>query len=1495
MIGIDIIRKKRKTGGTGGGSVGSGISTPSGGDAQNALHADEADHANRADEAAHAASAKELDGTSSVWNTIRTWISGATDGLKDIFLRKDQDDETTHKLTMGEAAVKGDLTLGPNGTYSISKEGIAKLAGVVAEYLKSSDFRPGTAMGFDGQGYGITKDKGGKYTLEIDNLIARMKMIVAELEVHEMSFIGGTVVMSACGNRVARVEAIDGDGSCIAAAYETQPTLVIPEGKVADKFRCYFLATDGSQSVKNEWTVGQLARCKTNNIAKPGDYTNYENREYWRLVVGVSKAPVTVEGKSYHYIELSNSTSKDIALTDAAGTVRHVTLGGVCETMASLPYAGDYIVGMGHCWDTAKQNVAILSVASLGWSIYQGIDNYDLPEANIVNKFGIDKSIMATDRLILRPYAAPKESQTVAVVRGAYSDDTYYGHNDMTTLDGQLWIGDGIEIGKTIKGERPSASSPYWSLAAAKGIQGSKGDGYSISFLLNNVPVDVINFDTVNGLEGTNVSLEADFYNNAVAANVNKATVTCYDADGNVLGSPIEATNADNIVVDGGSLYLSKLCAYITTIAYDADGKMLVSKSIGVVRNGESVGVKSVTYKVLNDKNAGDALNWDSVTAQTTYPTQKPDRGKYCYVMTIVAYSDGTTTNTVSTSYTPMDGNDGTSVKVTSTTVEYAGSDSGTTPPSSGWQTAVPQLAQGKYLWTRTTVTYSDNNSTTSYSVGRIGIDGRTPIITIGTNGNWLIDGNDSGQKAQGNAGHTPTVTIGPDGYWYIDGVRTSQKAQGDKGDNYSVTFLLNGARVDVLNFDDVRTLTDATFEADFYNQGTAVNIPKATLTCYDKEGNVLGSPIEIENANNIVADGGNLYLSKDCKTITAVGKDGDNVLFSSSVAVIRSTITYRLIPMSDCSATVKASGTSTDAKFMLSYNLHYKVAKLVGDRAEDAKIATITATIEGKEITTPVNGAEGNLWGTGGKSYTSDTRPADSIPVTVTLSDGTVLYDSVPVTMEAGVAIDINQSLGKFSLKVQAMSSVLYAESHQNDDTTDASYATFTPGGGSRVWLATTNARGTTWFLVRADGTVYNNVHTYDTYGNASLCDTMATDLYNTRSSSMILVVLSYDATSMTQKLIDELAWWGLDPTAIAPYSGQRNAFAFVGEANLGRGRGWWSLASGSGGKAVVNAMVSNGHVVAQYAGADAAQRRLLLATGIDIEHRKITVTTDKFVVNNNSGNTTFYIDNGNIVGNGNAYFKGTITGSTINGSTIKSEDGTYKTTIQGGSIETNNIVASGGSIGAWTIKDGGLTTKYGSKACIEMRDSKSSFRLDSDNTTNGGSLLDIYNSSGRVISIVSEDSDEAALYIRSNASNRNLAISTFGNNSFLARVGEATTINRFAYACVRTGDVNVDFDDLFVSKETSGNKFPGNVVITTNYNYEQTVKFPANPVLGVQLIVIQGTNKKVHFDGNGHSFQQGTDVSSSANSNQNGQWNLFIFDGQYWQCIYIAGHLLW
>jgi hypothetical protein len=214
----------------------------------------------------------------SVANDIRTGNIGGNVGMTPTqvdplikaygdkyFLSKTHDDTTTHKLTMAEAAVKGDLKLGTDGSYTITKDGIAKLAGVVAEYLKSSDFQAGTAMGFDGQGYGITKGTDGKYTLEIDNLIARMKMIVAELEVHEMSFIGGTVVMSSCGNRVDRVEALDADGNSIATADSNNPTLTIPSDKTADKFRCYFLASDGDRQIKTSgrWVSWHVPRPTT--------------------------------------------------------------------------------------------------------------------------------------------------------------------------------------------------------------------------------------------------------------------------------------------------------------------------------------------------------------------------------------------------------------------------------------------------------------------------------------------------------------------------------------------------------------------------------------------------------------------------------------------------------------------------------------------------------------------------------------------------------------------------------------------------------------------------------------------------------------------------------------------------------------------------------------------------------------------------------------------------------------------------------------------------------------------------------------------------------------------------------------------------------------------------------------------------------------------------------------------------------------------------------
>ncbi len=66
---------------------------------------------------------------------------------------------------------------------------------------------------------------------------------------------------------------------------------------------------------------------------------------------------------------------------------------------------------------------------------------------------------------------------------------------------------------------------------------------------------------------------------------------------------------------------------------------------------------------------------------------------------------------------------------------------------------------------------------------GPQGPAGETPEITIGDNGNWVVDGEDTGVKATGEDGETPEVTVGENGNWFINGVDTGVSAQGPQGE----------------------------------------------------------------------------------------------------------------------------------------------------------------------------------------------------------------------------------------------------------------------------------------------------------------------------------------------------------------------------------------------------------------------------------------------------------------------------------------------------------------------------------------------------------------------------------------------------------------------------------------------------------------------------------------------------------------------------------------
>lgn len=61
---------------------------------------------------------------------------------------------------------------------------------------------------------------------------------------------------------------------------------------------------------------------------------------------------------------------------------------------------------------------------------------------------------------------------------------------------------------------------------------------------------------------------------------------------------------------------------------------------------------------------------------------------------------------------------------ITSSETTYQASNSGTVAPTGIWSKTPPNVAENQYLWTRTIYTYSDNTTSTTYSIGKMGAKG---------------------------------------------------------------------------------------------------------------------------------------------------------------------------------------------------------------------------------------------------------------------------------------------------------------------------------------------------------------------------------------------------------------------------------------------------------------------------------------------------------------------------------------------------------------------------------------------------------------------------------------------------------------------------------------------------------------------------------------------------------------------------------------------------
>lgn len=102
--------------------------------------------------------------------------------------------------------------------------------------------------------------------------------------------------------------------------------------------------------------------------------------------------------------------------------------------------------------------------------------------------------------------------------------------------------------------------------------------------------------------------------------------------------------------------------------------------------------------------------------------------GQYLWTRTVITYTDKTTDTAYSvgmmgaTGATGQTGATGNGVK--STEIRYQKSTSGTTAPTGTWLEDIPAVGASEYLWTRTVITYTDNTTATSYSVGMMGATG---------------------------------------------------------------------------------------------------------------------------------------------------------------------------------------------------------------------------------------------------------------------------------------------------------------------------------------------------------------------------------------------------------------------------------------------------------------------------------------------------------------------------------------------------------------------------------------------------------------------------------------------------------------------------------------------------------------------------------------------------------------------------------------------------
>lgn len=399
-----------------------------------------------------------------------------------------------------------------------------------------------------------------------------------------------------------------------------------------------------------------------------------------------------------------------------------------------------------------------------------GVNNWEITSSMVMMQLG-DLSNLVISGLDLSGYSAylrnvymtgtikqlSQDGTTEVLVpafKGEWKAGKYW-YYDEVTHNGSTWIC--IEPSTT---QEPSDSSTDWLKEVSKGDPGTPGkdgipgkdgaDGRTSYFHVKYSPVQNPTSSQMKDTPDVYIGTYVDFVQ-ANSTDPSKYTWARFQGIQGENGTQgIPGVNGE----DGRTSYLH--------IKYSNDGKTFTANNgetpgawigqyVDFVQSDSSVFSDYKWQKIKGEDGADgkdgvgvqdvDVLYYLSTSSSTltggSWSTTAPAwvNGKYMWSKTRVIYTDGSTTETDPACITGSKGANGTNGSngedgrgVTSIVEQYYLSTSSSSLVGGSWSTTAPAWVNGKYIWTRSVITYTDSSSTTTDAICVTGAKGETGI-----------------------------------------------------------------------------------------------------------------------------------------------------------------------------------------------------------------------------------------------------------------------------------------------------------------------------------------------------------------------------------------------------------------------------------------------------------------------------------------------------------------------------------------------------------------------------------------------------------------------------------------------------------------------------------------------------------------------------------------------------------------------------------------------